>query len=212
MHGIKLCECGCGKAAPVSEHTDVRRGVVKGEPLRFVHNHHRRKPANGALILPGGKTVVLTIEGIRDRTYHCFLDVADYPLIKNYRWSVDKGLHTFYARCISKRISMHRLLVPGATDVDHRDGNGLNNRRNNLRPASRSQNSGNARPRRGGTSKYKGVTLTPAGAWEARISPNGKTVRLGTFKSQTEAARAYDAASLKYFGEFARLNFPTEGL
>jgi len=210
--GIKLCKCGCGKPAPIATHTRKRRGVVKGEPAWFIKGHQGRKPANGAVILPGGKTVVLTLEDKKGNTYHCFVNTEDYAVVEKYRWRAAKSERVFCAVSgSSRRVYMHRLLLPDAEEVDHRDGNGLNNRRRNLRSATHVQNTRNTRAHIGRSSKYKGVHRR-SGRWCVQIMVNGVTRRVGMFDSEIIAARAYDAQATKLHGEFARLNFPTEGL
>lgn len=104
-------------------------------------------------------------------------------------------------------IYMHRVVIgaPVGRHVDHRDGNGLNNQRANLRLATCTQNLWNSAPR--GDRTIKGVMLH-RGLYRARIRVNGKRIHLGLFASVELAAAAYDAAALEYFGEFARLNFP----
>jgi hypothetical protein len=101
------------------------------------------------------------------------------------------------------------MLFPAAKEVDHWDGSGLNNRRYNLRDVTRIQNQMNQKKKRGGSSRFKGVSRRKnAKKWAARIVVNDKRLWLGVFASETKAAKAYDAAAKKYFGEFARLNFP----
>lgn len=109
-------------------------------------------------------------------------------------------------------VLMHRLILGCASDleVDHIDGDPLNNRRANLRPATRGQNRQNTRPKKHGTSRFKGVTrLRRMGAarWQAAI----KSRFLGTFSTEDDAARAYDQEARRLFGPFARLNFPGPG-
>jgi hypothetical protein len=98
---------------------------------------------------------------------------------------------------------------PEGLQVDHEDGNGLNNQRSNLRIASPTQNQGNARRRKDNTSGYKGVSwYRRTNKWKAHIRVDKKLRHLGYFIDLTDAARAYDAAALEHFGEFAHLNFP----
>jgi hypothetical protein len=103
---------------------------------------------------------------------------------------------------------MHTLLS-GWPLVDHVNGDGLDNRRANLRPATVSQNGANVGLRAHNTSGFKGVTWhAQRGRWQARIGCGGDRKHLGLYDSPEDAARAYDCAALAAFGEFARLNFP----
>ena len=143
------------------------------------------------------------------------VDDADAALVENHAWSrwTPDGGFTYYAvtRINGERVYMHRLLagVPGL-EVDHRNGDGLDNRRANLRPATHAQNQQNkAGARRPGQhSRFKGVTyFKPRRMWVARIKKGGK-VTCHYFHDEVEAAREYDRMAQELFGEFARLNFP----
>lgn len=104
---------------------------------------------------------------------------------------------------------MHSVIFGdvGALDIDHRDGNKLNNCRSNLRAADRTMNNANSRPRVGCSSQFKGVAwLKSIGKWWAYINKGGKRISLGYFLVEVEAARAYNAAASSLFGEFARQN------
>lgn len=108
-------------------------------------------------------------------------------------------------------VLMHRAvlgLVPGDTEVDHRDHDGLNNQKANLRLATRATNSHNRRIKSGG---FVGVYFhKQRQRWQARIKQGGKNISLGMFDTPEEAARARDAACLDMRGEFAVLNYPLE--
>jgi hypothetical protein len=144
------------------------------------------------------------------------VDDADLEWLSQYRWRAYLSNGKLYTKAwITPRPnlesqSMHRLILPGVAEVDHANGNGLDNQRHNLRPATRSQQMMNRRKSAGCSSQFKGVSWNRRqGCWEAYCGTSGKDRRrLGTFADEIEAARAYDAAAREMFGEFARLNFP----
>jgi hypothetical protein len=112
-----------------------------------------------------------------------------------------------------KLIYMHRVIMKAEEGqiVDHKSRHTLDNRRNNLRVADgRQSNANRGKHRRANTrSKYKGV-YRPSGCvnrWAALITVDNRGIRLGNFNTEIEAARAYDAAAKKHFGQFAALNF-----
>lgn len=138
------------------------------------------------------------------------VDDEDFAFVSRFRWRARRDKKTWYAETGSgsKSIFMHAILLGLDADEegDHRDGDGLNNRRNNIRKATRSQNCMN----RNGWSKhgFKGVYLVATnGRYGARIQVQKKMIQIGCFDTAEAAARAYDSAALKYHGEFARLNF-----
>ena len=136
------------------------------------------------------------------------IDAADLLLLEGRRWSVSGR----YARSTSRPpVFLHRLIIdaPDGWEVDHIDGEGLNNRRENLRLATRQENSCNRSPIKDGhlTSDFKGVSWSASHRkWLARIKSNGQVYDLGYFVDEDKAALAYDAAAIRLFGAFAKTN------
>ena len=144
------------------------------------------------------------------------IDFDDYERVSHYKWYAHKDKATFYAYANTKtecgesvKLKMHRLIMNASIlkQVDHINGDGLDNRRSNLRLATQSQNNQNQRKTRG-KSRYKGVSLRCDGKkWCAQVKLNAKIHRLGSFNTEEDAARAYDKKARELFGEFARCNF-----
>lgn len=163
------------------------------------------------------------------------VDDSDYDFLNQWKWYAQKSDRdsTFYAKR-NKQIGkkrktecMHRLIL-GIEDSkilgDHKDGNGLNNQRSNLRIVNKYQNARNRTSVKNSSSKYLGVTfhknrrvkyITKDGTikesiskegWNAIIRIDGKNKHLGSFKNETEAAIVYNKVASKLFGEFANLN------
>lgn len=175
------------------------------------YNMEERRPQDSSI---GTREIQLT------RGQVAVIDESDAELVGQYRrW---QALHTprgWYAvsreRLSDRRrvtLYMHRLIMGQSYGdgvlVDHRDGNGLNNRRANLRRANNAQNCRNRKPH--SQARYKGIyqAQDDKNKWCAHISVNGCKVHLGRFNYPEEAARAYDHRAMKEFGEFAYLNFP----
>lgn len=145
------------------------------------------------------------------------VDDEDFPYLNQWNWVANKGNSTWYAvRWGSNNgkkghVKMHRVIlnVPDGLVTDHIDGNGLNNQRKNLRVTTIRQNSLNQGIRRDNTSGYKGVQWRrDRNLWRAIIKVHEKLIHIGNFQKKEQAARAYDEAAIKYFGKFAKLNFP----
>lgn len=155
------------------------------------------------------KTIPLT------KGYVTIVDDADYEWLSRWKWRAEVSPHRRAVYAVRKvRVNgrqvmarMHCLLlgVVAPDRGDHKNGNGLDNRRSNLRVASTTKNNVNVAPRRMNKSGYKGVTQDKA-RWRATISIANKDVHLGAFASPQLAAAAYDAAALRLHGEFAWTN------
>jgi len=151
------------------------------------------------------------------------LEQQDYYRLRNFKWIVygngNSGQNLYAVRLKlvgpnkTTMISMHREIM-NPTDgrlVDHRNCDSLDNRRSNLRFATRAENMQNRRKKRNATSQFIGVHFyKPQGNWSSTITHNGEKIWLGRFDNEIDAAMAYDEAAKKYRGEFARLNFPQE--
>lgn len=146
------------------------------------------------------------------------VDDADFEWLNQWKWHAQKrhDNQTYYAarwicfpggKC---HIRMHRLILGInnlAIEIDHIDGDGLNNTRNNLRLATRQQNVYNRHKNRNNTSEYKGVSQRKSnGRWRSYINVDGKRIYLGSFLTAVEAAQKYNEAAHKFHGIYAKLN------
>lgn len=157
------------------------------------------------------KEIVLT------RGLVALVDDADFEGVNQFNWHARKPSKRsgFYAvRSTRKsdgsrsRQFMHTFLMPEPVEIDHRDGNGLNNQRGNLRECTHLENlRAFRRKRNGASSVFRGVSKHRE-KWLAGIRVNGKTIYLGQFLIEKNAALAYDKAAREFFGDFAAPNFP----
>jgi hypothetical protein len=137
----------------------------------------------------------------------------DHIFLSGFTWSCNScGYAQAWNPWTKKMVSMHRLVLERMghkdfQDSDHINQNKLDNRRENLRPATRSQNVANVGKRSGNTSGHKGVSwCRREERWRASIHVHGIDEHLGSYDKIEDAARAYNAVAIKYFGEYAHLN------
>lgn len=141
------------------------------------------------------------------------VDDADFEELSKYKWQAHRTRNRWYAtRTFGKRfVKMHRFLLSAAKGikVDHIDGDGLNNRRDNLRECSNAENCRAFRKKwSGSTSCFRGVSRHKASSsWVAQLCKNGLVFHLGCFQNEEDAARAYDVKARELFGEYASPNF-----
>ncbi len=141
------------------------------------------------------------------------VDAADYDQVSKYHWcAIRPGGGNVYAVTTrnGKTVYMHRMLMRPRKGyvVDHIDGNGLNNRRCNLRVCTPAQNLVNKAPR-GGSSQFVGV-YRYRDKWAAKVKHRGKDYYVGVFNDEVEAAKARDRKAYELHGEYAYLNFPED--
>ena len=161
---------------------------------------------------------------LRDK--HCeqvavvMIDIEDIDIIRQHKWYFADGR---VGTNTPKKKGMHQILNPNWVYTDHKDKNPLNNRRDNLRPATHAQNMANAPIDKRNKTGFKGVRIRSrrkngeklyqqtGKKYQARITVNKNELHLGFFEKVQDAALVYDDAAVEYFGEFACLNFPREG-
>ena len=151
------------------------------------------------------------------------VDDEDYDLVMQYRWCFwemppkpgSRGWRAQgpYAVTATRKadgrkstLRMH-ILIMGRPGIDHENHDTLDNRRSNLRVSTPTESARNIRKQGNTKYRFKGVRRHGP-SWNARIVVNRKVISLGSFPTEEEGARAYDAAARKYHGEFACLNFP----
>ena len=140
------------------------------------------------------------------------VDDEDFERLSKQKWCYNKGYAVRYGKNIYGKnvtVRMHILLLGRIEgfEIDHINGNGLDNRKINLRHVTHGQNMQNQKPMNGKTSRYKGVSWhKQIKRWTVRIKHRGKRVALGCFGNEEDAAKAYNVAALHLFGENAKLN------
>lgn len=195
-----LCKCGCGEEVEANG-SDLRGGKITSCGCgRFKEREGKLPPE-----VKGARWVPLTQDKF------ALVDAKDYLRVMKYKWTAfpNKRGTIWYASC--DRVGrLHRFILnaPPELDVDHRNHDGLDNRRKNLRIATTTQNTQNTRKREGTSSPFKGVTFHGhTRKWYAYIRIDGRQKSLGLYNDQRRAAKAYDKAARRYFGEFAEVNF-----
>ncbi len=189
---------------------------AKGDkPLASSNKSHFRPTGR-----PPAKRSIRIAEGVAYVSLPCgrefLLDEADLGVLDDARW-VSKVRLPGRQVCVQGRmdgrwVALHRYLLQpdDGQVVDHINGDGLDNRRCNLRVCSQMQNLRNSRIRTDNTSGFKGVS-PQCNRWQASISVSGRPIFLGSYATPEDAAAAYDHAARTHFGIFAALNFPETG-
>lgn len=182
----------------------LEAGVTPGHP------YYEKNP----VVVEADSYALIPLSGERGKGKFALVDLEDLEHVIKYTWNLNRDGYALSssARAKSGTGLMHRFILgnPKGLDVDHKEpALKLDNRRSNLRSASRTQNLRNTRSR-AGSSHYKGVNKTKYGTWSAQIKIGGGDIggfSLGSYKTEEQAARVYDEAARYYFGDFARTNF-----
>jgi len=218
-------ECKCGK-----NFERPYRSLRNGSHVHCSPECKKKYGPQPNRISESRDSIIITSLKYGEKT--AYFDPIDYDLISRFTWAITKpkNLDLFYAQTGMKKpngkwttVSMHRLVM-GVTDpqvrVDHKDHNGLNCRKDNMRICEGGQNDWNKSSNKDSSSKYLGVCKrvkkikrklktgkTETIRWRASICAKGKRKELGAFLTEEAAAHAYDAAAKKLFKGFANLNF-----
>lgn len=204
MSIVLLC-AWCAKNFAVKNHREkTARCCCRSCDVEFRVAQARQEPEPTSV--PGARWVPLT------GGKFALVDAGDFDDVSGFSWCRAGG----YAcrRSGGETVSMHRhiMSVPRGIEVDHVDGDVFNNRRSNLRLATRQQQTQNQRLRRTNTSGYVGVCWHRGEQrWAATIRVEGRYRRIGAFMCPIEAAKAYDEWARRHRGEYATLNFPLDG-
>lgn len=179
-----------------------------GDPLSNLPPKYTEAPIPGHLVVVEGIECWSTpMAGILANGREFIVDLQDRSLVEPHRWHISN--HGYAARHDGpKKVQIHQLLliVEDGFEVDHKNRNKLDDRRSNLRPAEHFKNCFNCNLRRNKTSRFRGVFLDKRrSVWRAEIRSNGRTVFIGSFKNEEDAALAWNEAALER-GEFAVFN------
>lgn len=159
------------------------------------------------------------------RGYVAIVDDDDYPRLSQYKWHVapsGKCKNKLYAVRVQRKdeyasysertsVAMHSMVIdcPSGQSIDHINGLGIDNRKENLRVSSHHQNMANQLQHKDSKSPYKGIWRAQhCDRWAAQIVHRGKKIYLGLYYRAEDAARAYDSKAVELFGPFAKCNFP----
>ncbi len=138
------------------------------------------------------------------------VDDEDLELVSKYKWYINSHRQGKYISIVNnQRVKIHRMILNVSdpmVKIDHKNGDTFDNRKENLRIATNSQNQAN-KPKVKGTSRFKGVHKRKCGGWHCQIAINRKKIYIGVFDDEVKAAISYDIKAKELSGEFAKTNF-----
>ena len=185
-------------------------GVLAHQVCRNFRPRPRAGRSGSAVPPPGAQVCYIPLT----RGLQAMVDPEDYEWLRQWHWRAQfsrDGVVYATTRMNGRTVFMHRLIMnpPPGMVVDHIDGNGVDNRRCNLRNCTHAQNTHN-RPKHHGVSRFKGVCRSTHGRWQAGIKTDGHWAYIGLFDDEVEAAHARDRWAFVLHGPFAWLNFPDD--
>jgi len=197
------CQCSCGNLIIVFS-SNLRSGATVSCGCKQKENHFTK--GTNTYDMSGEYGICNTIDG-----KYFFFDKDDFEKIKNYYWFPEtRSNGKIYFRANSntgKKVYVHRIIMnnPNGKEIDHKDLNYFDCRKESLRSCTRSENSQNQAKRKNTLNKLKGTTFDKKQKkWQAQITVNNKHISLGYFNTENEAHAAYCEASEKYHREFGR--------
>lgn len=184
------------------------RGVCKKHYrlMRMSGEIKRTRYDKNEVINCGDHAVVYLYDVFGNKKAETKISVEDIDIVSKLKWGMTGAGYAHGSLLNGKKILLHRYILETGNEVDHINGDKLDNRRSNLREATSSQNKMNKGSQSNNNTGYKGIRRNGKG-YCAKINANGENFYLGQFKNKEDAARAYDAAAKVIFGEFAVLNF-----
>lgn len=199
------CICDCGKTTTVAG-TNLMGNLTKSCGCYNAERRHVQKNT---------KSIQWIVEeeitrGITNSGKEFIIDTDDFEKVKNYCWYISsQGYVCANSRNgNSKRLNIHRIVMDAKKGdlVDHKNWNKLDNRKSNLRLASKSQNNTNIKLKSNNTTGYPGITMNKSGSYVVRISQNGTRIYLGTYKNFEDAVKVRRSAEIELHGDWSGEN------
>lgn len=182
---------------------------MKAEKIKITVGKHKRILKPNSVVLLDSKTLGLRLNVKNTTSELTIIDAEDYDRVKMFRWCNSKNYVSSNSMGTGLNVTLHRLILsfPVEMQVDHINGDPRDNRKTNLRACSQHQNVTNKSKTKNKTSsKYKGVYKTKQGKFRAHIMKNNKTISLGEFYNEIDAAEAYNEAAVLYHGVYSKQN------
>lgn len=202
-----LCKCDCGNIRSIwklslVKHRSNSCGCLQKEKVAITGNKNSKINTITCI----DNYIYIYLENVN---CYAIIDKEDYEIVKDYKWHGRKSMYTTYVltniKGTRKKLRLHNIILPcnSLYEVDHINHNGLDNRKDNLRIVTRSQNNMNQKTPVNNTSDHTGVSFNNQHKkWEAYITVNRYTYKLGMYLNKCDAVKARKEAEIKYFGEF----------